>query len=112
MGPVSKSILKSYGGEWKTAERFHSKLGIEAFTAGGREGVKWISRDLTHPLLDAAADLFREGQSVRQVAEALGISKSECGRIRLRLIEDGALDVSDADEVGERTANLTYSATS
>jgi DNA-binding Lrp family transcriptional regulator len=49
---------------------------------------------------------------VRQVAEALGISKSECGRIRLRLIEDGALDVSEADEVGERTASLTYSATS
>jgi putative DNA primase/helicase len=83
---------------------------IEAFTTGGREGVEWISRDLTNPLLEAAADLFREGQSVRQVAEALGISKSEGGRIRLRLIENGALGRSETDEAGERTASLNYSA--
>ena len=68
---------------------------IEAFSTGGREGVKWIFRDLTNPVLEHAADLFREGQSVRLVAEALGISKSECGRLRLRLIEDGVLDVSE-----------------
>ena len=43
-----------------------------------------------------AAELFSERMSVREVAAALHISKSEAGRLRLRALTDGIL-VIDAD---------------
>jgi transposase-like protein len=54
-------------------------------------------------MLMQAAELFREGMSVWQVAATLRISKSEAGRLRLRALTDGILipdDGSDTNETG------------
>jgi hypothetical protein len=42
-------------------------------------------------MLIRAAELFGEGISVREVAATLRISKSEAGRLRIRVLEDGLL---------------------
>ena len=65
---------------------------VEPIKVDGREAVRWAARDLTNPVRENALPLFLEGLTVRQVAEALGISKSEGGRIRQRLVEDGLLE--------------------
>ena len=41
----------------------------------GRCGIGWVSRDPTPPLLGEAAALFEDGQTVREVAAVLRISK-------------------------------------
>ena len=43
------------------------------------------------PLLTEAASLFEDGQTVREVAAVLRISKSEAGRLRQRAVEEGLL---------------------
>jgi orotate phosphoribosyltransferase-like protein len=42
-------------------------------------------------MLKRATELFAEGLTVREVATALRISKSEAGRLRLRALADGIL---------------------
>ena len=66
-------------------------------------GIRWVSADLMPPRLKQAATLFSDGHTVRQVAELLGISSSEAGRLRLRAVDAGLLvtgeevQVSNAD---------------
>jgi putative DNA primase/helicase len=58
---------------------------VEAFvTESGRAGVRWVAGDLKPPVLYRAAELFRDGHTVRQVADLLGVSRSEAGRLRVR----------------------------
>jgi putative DNA primase/helicase len=76
---------------------------LETINVEGREALFWIASNLKPPLLMQAAELFREGMSVRQVAATLRISKSEAGRLRLRALTDGILipdDGSDTNETG------------
>jgi hypothetical protein len=42
-------------------------------------------------VLKRAAQLFKDGLSVREVAATLGISKTEAGRLRLRALDEGLL---------------------
>jgi DNA-binding transcriptional regulator LsrR (DeoR family) len=42
-------------------------------------------------LFAAAVSLFRAGQTVREVATSLGISKSEAGRLRKQAKDEGLL---------------------
>jgi putative DNA primase/helicase len=62
---------------------------FEVRVEGG--GIRWSSSDLKPPLLMQAAELFEEGMTVREIASALRISKSEAGRLRLRALADGLL---------------------
>jgi putative DNA primase/helicase len=72
---------------------------VEAFVSeSGRAGIRWVARDLKPPVLHRAAELFRDGHTVRQVADLLGVSRSEAGRLRLRAAADGILGVVDEDE--------------
>jgi putative DNA primase/helicase len=74
---------------------------FEAMVESVGSGIRWSSSDLKPPLLMQAAELFGDGLTVREVASALRISKSEAGRLRLRALadgifsEDGGLDHSD-----------------
>ena len=45
-----------------------------------------------------ATELFRDGHTVRQVADLLGVSRSEAGRLRLKAAADGAIDAVGQDE--------------
>ena len=65
---------------------------VEAFVSeSGRASIRWVARDLKPPVLNRAAELFRDGHTVRQVADLLGVSRSEAGRLRLRATADGIL---------------------
>jgi putative DNA primase/helicase len=68
---------------------------IEMITVDGKESIRWSAHDLRPPILMQAAELFRDGLSVREVAASLRISKSESGRLRLRASDDGLLVLSD-----------------
>jgi putative DNA primase/helicase len=71
----------------------------EAFVSeSGRAGIRWVARDLNPPVLYRAAELFRDGHTVRQVADLLGVSRSEAGRLRLRATADGNLGAVGEDE--------------
>ncbi len=61
---------------------------LEGVLAAGQEVVRWTDHDLVPPILMRAAELFEDGLTVREVAAALKISKSEAGRLRLRYQED------------------------
>jgi putative DNA primase/helicase len=66
---------------------------IESFPGESIDGLRWSARDLRPPMLEQAAELFKNGHTVRQVAAALRVSKTEAGRLRLRAsdsIEPGA----------------------
>jgi len=66
----------------------------------GRAGVRWVAQDLKPPVLYRAAELFRDGHIVRQVADLLGVSRSEAGRLRLRAAADGiGLGEDESEEV-------------
>ncbi|MBW7849990.1 MAG: AAA family ATPase [Rhodospirillales bacterium] len=52
----------------------------------------WSTRDLEDVKLHRAADLFRDGTSVRDVADELGISKSAAGRLRDKCKAGGLID--------------------
>jgi putative DNA primase/helicase len=76
---------------------------IENVNAGGQRSIRWACSDLKPPMLKQAAELFSEGMTVREVAAALRISKSEAGRLRRRALTDGILvpdDGSDTNEAG------------
>jgi putative DNA primase/helicase len=64
---------------------------FEARVENVGDGIRWSSSDLKPPLLMQAAELFGEGMTVREVANALRISKSEAGRLRLRALADRAI---------------------
>jgi putative DNA primase/helicase len=64
-------------------------LPFEARVESVESGIRWSSSDLKPPLLMQAAELFGDGLTVREVASALRISKSEAGRLRLRALADG-----------------------
>jgi putative DNA primase/helicase len=72
---------------------------IETFATDRREGIRWSCCDLKPPLLMQAAELFTEGMTVRKVATALRISKSEAGRLRLRAFQDGLLTPDGSAEL-------------
>jgi hypothetical protein len=48
-----------------------------------------VARDLKPPVLYRAAELFRDGHTVRQVADLLGVSRFEAGRLRLKAVAEG-----------------------
>ena len=64
---------------------------VEPFTTeGSRSAIRWLARDLKPSIFEQAAALFR---SVRQVKTLLAISHGEAGRLRLRAVAEGLLDV-------------------
>ena len=67
---------------------FEAKL---AATSTDETGVRWLDCDLRPPVLKQAAQLFKDGLTVREVAATLRISKTEAGRLRLRAVADGLL---------------------
>jgi putative DNA primase/helicase len=76
---------------------------IETLAVGDHDQIRWSCCDLKPPMLMQAAELFGQGMSVREVATALRISKSEAGRLRLRALMEGLLlsdDASDTNEAG------------
>jgi hypothetical protein len=70
---------------------------VEPFVTDGRDGVRWLARDLAPPILKRAAAMFEEGKTVRAVATMLGVSKSEAGRLRQRVIDEGLFDKANGD---------------
>jgi putative DNA primase/helicase len=78
------------------AVSFEAKL--ESFVAEGHEGVRWSDHDLSPPVFKQATELFQEGLTVREVAAALHISKTEAGRMRLRALDEGLLVTGTATE--------------
>jgi putative DNA primase/helicase len=78
---------------------------IEAFTNGsGKAAIRWVSRDLEPPILQQAADLYRQGLTVRQSAAVLRVSRSEAGRLRQRAEREGLLNDVGEEEAEEETA--------
>ena len=75
------------------AAPFEAKL--KSFGGDGSVGVRWSAHDQRPPTFKRAAELFREGFTVREVAATLHISKSEAGRIRLRATDEGLLATGD-----------------
>jgi DNA-binding transcriptional regulator LsrR (DeoR family) len=57
-----------------------------------------VARDLKPPVLHRAAELFRDGHTVRQVADLLGVSRFEAGRLRLKAVAEGIVDGVGEDE--------------
>ena len=74
---------------------------FEASVESTADAIRWTTCDLAPPINKQAAELFAQGLTVREVAAALGISKSEAGRLRLKALAEGLLD-SD-EEVGGQT---------
>ncbi len=68
---------------------FEAKL--ECFVTDQDEGVRWSSRERCPPVLKQVAELFHDGLTVREVAAALKMSKTEAGRLRLRALGEGLL---------------------
>jgi putative DNA primase/helicase len=64
-------------------------LPFEAKVESVESGIRWSSWDLKPPMLIQAAELFADGLTVREVANALHISKSEAGRLRLQALAEG-----------------------
>jgi putative DNA primase/helicase len=72
---------------------------VEAFVSeSGRAGIRWVDRDLKPPVLYRAAELFRDGHTVRQVADLLGVSRSEAGRLRLKAAAEGIIGALGEDD--------------
>ena len=74
---------------------FEAKL---ASTSTDETGVRWLDCDLRPPVLKQAAQLFKDGLSVREVAGTLKVSKTEAGRLRLRAVADGLLVPGHGDD--------------
>jgi putative DNA primase/helicase len=71
------------------AVSFDARLG--SFVTGGRDGVRWSAHNQSPPIFQRAIELFQDRSTVREVAAALRISKTEAGRMRLRATEEGLL---------------------
>jgi putative DNA primase/helicase len=75
---------------------------VEPFTTeGGKSAIRWMALDLKPSIFEQAAALFQEGRSVRQVKTLLGISHGEAGRLRLRAVAEGLMDVGQRKGEGE-----------
>jgi putative DNA primase/helicase len=74
-----------------SAVSFEAKL--HSLVIDGRDGVRWSDHNLSPPVFKQATEFFREGLTVREVAAALHISKTEAGRIRLRALDEGLLGI-------------------
>ncbi len=61
---------------------------IEVSSGEGGDAICWAWSDIRPPLLKQAAEMFKEGLTVREVAAILRISKSEAGRLRLQAVGD------------------------
>jgi putative DNA primase/helicase len=68
---------------------------MESCVIIGREGVRWLARDLTPPVFNEAVNLFQQSMSVRAVAAKLGISKSEAWCLRQRAEAEALLGQGD-----------------
>jgi putative DNA primase/helicase len=75
---------------------FEAKL--DAISADETAGVRWMDYELRPPVLKQAAQLFKDGLSVREVAGTLRVSKTEAGRLRLRAVADGLLVSGHRDD--------------
>jgi AAA domain len=64
---------------------------LDAISTDETAGVRWLDCDLRPPVLKQAAQLFKDGLSVREVAGTLRVSKTEAGRLRLRALGEGLL---------------------
>lgn len=73
---------------------------LETMLVEGQEVIRWTDQDLVPPILNRAAGLFQSGLTVREVAAALKISKSEAGRLRLEYLNDGSLMSLPVDLTG------------
>jgi putative DNA primase/helicase len=71
-----------------------------------RDDIRWSFSDLKPPLLTQAAELFADGLTVREVATALRISKSEAGRLRLRALEEGLLAPEHGPDLNGRQVTV------
>jgi putative DNA primase/helicase len=71
---------------------------LESFVTDQREGVRWSSRERGPPVLKQVAELFQNGLTVREVAAALKMSKTEAGRLRLRALGEGLLVAGHGNE--------------
>jgi putative DNA primase/helicase len=71
---------------------------LETVSTAGQEAVRWADYELVAPILNRAAGLFESGLTVREVATALKISKSEAGRLRLRCVDDTAFNETGSPE--------------
>jgi putative DNA primase/helicase len=72
---------------------------FEARVESVGDGIRWSASDPKPPLLMQAAELFAEGMTVREVASALRISKSEAGRLRQRALAENLMsDERQSDE--------------
>jgi hypothetical protein len=80
----------------KGAIPFEAKL--ETFVVDGREGVRWSARDVSPAMFTQATELFQDGLTVREVAAALRISKTEAGRMRLRALDEGLLVIGNGTD--------------
>ena len=87
-----EKLRQRVGGAGASSEAIAQSLMDE-----GPPGLRWISRDLKADARKRAAELFEAGQTVRQVATTLGISKSEAGRLRQQSIDDGMVPISMAE---------------
>jgi hypothetical protein len=68
---------------------------LESFVSDRGDGARWSTQDLRPPIFKQAAELFQDGFSVRQVAAALNVSKTEAGRLRLRALLEGLIPAVD-----------------
>jgi putative DNA primase/helicase len=75
---------------------FEAKL--ESFVTDQGEGVHWSSRERSPPVLKQVAELFQDGLTVREVAAALKMSRTEAGRLRLRALGEGLFVAGQGDD--------------
>ena len=73
---------------------------LDSFVADQRESVRWSAHDVSPPMFKQATEMFQRGLSVRQVAAALRISKTEAGRLRLRASDAGLIVSKDDTGAG------------
>jgi putative DNA primase/helicase len=78
------------------AVSFEARLG--SFVDDGRDGVRWYAHDVRPPIFKRATELYQEGLTVREVAAALRISKTESGRLRLRALAEGLLVIGNGTD--------------
>ncbi len=87
--------LRQLAGE----EALPFEAAVEPFVSkSGAPGIRWVSRNLEPPVFERATALFQAGKTVRQVAEAMGVSRSEAGRLRQRAEAEGLLDLGGEEE--------------
>lgn len=79
---------------------FEAKL--ETARIAGHERVSWVDHDLAPPLIQQAVYLFRDGMTVREVAAALRISKSEA-----QCVDDGLFLAGRVSPVGRLSGHQT-----